>query len=92
MILLSVAAAGLLVADAVAVKTLRSNNRNDPSKLTRLEQGDFARSVVATGKVQPLAKVEVESKASGIVRKILVDYGQMVRQGQVSFSWNWTKK
>ena len=55
----------------------------DPSKLATVERGDIARSVVATGKVQPKTKVEVKSKASGIVKKILVDYGQFVHEGDV---------
>lgn len=38
---------------------------------------------MATGKVQPKTKVEVKSKASGIVKQILVDYGAFVKQGQV---------
>ena len=60
-----------------------SNATIDPSRLAVVERGDIARSVVATGKVQPLAKVEVKSKASGIVKRIYVDYGDRVRQGQV---------
>ncbi len=55
----------------------------DPSKLAAVEKGDLARSVVATGKIEPLAKVEVKSKASGIVEKIFVDYGDSVKLGQV---------
>jgi len=55
----------------------------DPSKLAAVERGDLARSVVATGKIVPLAKVEVKSKASGIVQQILVDYGDRIRTGQV---------
>jgi HlyD family secretion protein len=55
----------------------------DPSKLAAVEKGDLARSVVATGKIQPLAKVEVKSKASGIVKKLFVDYGDRVKEGQV---------
>ncbi len=62
---------------------LRPNNQIDPAKLAAVEKGDIARSVVATGKVQPLAKVEVKSKASGIVKKIYVDYGDRVKAGQV---------
>ena len=46
-----------------------------------IEKGDIARSVVATGKIQPLVKVEVKSKASGIVKEILVDYGDSGEQG-----------
>src|SRR6266581_9200409 len=62
---------------------LRPNHQIDPSKLASVERGDIARSVVATGKITPLAKVEVKSKASGLVKKIYVDYGDRVKQGQV---------
>ena len=61
----------------------RPNNQIDPSKLAVVERGDIARSVVATGKIEPRAKVEVKSKASGIVKQIFLDYGDWVRQGQV---------
>jgi HlyD family secretion protein len=63
--------------------SLRRTPAIDPSKIAAVERGDIARSVVATGKVQPKTKVEVKSKASGIVQKILVDYGQYVREGDV---------
>lgn len=62
---------------------LRPNNQIDPSKIAVVEKGDLAKSVVATGKIEPLAKVEVKSKASGIVKKIYVDYGETVKEGQV---------
>jgi HlyD family secretion protein len=62
---------------------LRPNHQIDPSKLATVERGDLARSVVATGKIEPLAKVDVKSKASGIVEKIFADYGDRVKQGQV---------
>jgi len=39
--------------------------------------------VVATGKIQPLSKIEVKSKASGMIKKIYVDYGDRVKTGQV---------
>jgi HlyD family secretion protein len=62
---------------------LRPNHEIDPSKLAAVERGDLARVVVATGKIEPLSKVEVKSKASGIVKKLYVDYGDRVKQGQV---------
>jgi HlyD family secretion protein len=61
---------------------LRPNTQIDASKLAVVDRGDIARSVVATGKIQPKAKVEVKSKASGIVKQILVDYGAFVKEGQ----------
>lgn len=62
---------------------LRPNNQIDPSKIATVEKGDLAKSVVATGKIEPFAKVEVKSKASGIVKKIYVDYGDTVKEGQL---------
>jgi len=62
---------------------LRPNHEIDPSKLAAAERGDLARVVVATGKIQPLSKVEVKSKASGMVKKLFVDYDDHVKQGQV---------
>jgi HlyD family secretion protein len=55
----------------------------DPAKLAEVERGDIARSVVATGKIEPRAKVEIKSKASGLVEMTLVDYGDRVQAGQV---------
>jgi HlyD family secretion protein len=73
-----------LVAAILGVNAaLRPNNQIDPSKLATIERGNIARSVVATGKIEPKAKVEVKSKASGIVKQIFVHYGDTVRQGQV---------
>ncbi|MFY9742303.1 MAG: efflux RND transporter periplasmic adaptor subunit [Candidatus Sulfotelmatobacter sp.] len=61
----------------------RGGTKIDPSKLAKVERGDLAKSVVATGKVTPIIKVEVKSKASGIVKKLLVDYGDKVKKGQL---------
>jgi HlyD family secretion protein len=68
--------AGALVASSTGVKI-------DPSKLAKVERGDLAKSVVATGKITPITEVEIKSKASGIVKKLYVDYGDRVKQGQL---------
>jgi len=62
---------------------LKPNNQIDPSKLATVEKGDIARSVVATGKIEPLAKVEVKSKASGLIKQVFVHYSDWVKKGQV---------
>jgi HlyD family secretion protein len=54
----------------------------DPNKLAKVTRGDVARSVVATGKIQPITKVEVKSKASGIVEKLYSDINNYVHKGQ----------
>ncbi len=65
------------------VAATRGSAKIDPSKLAKVEKGDLAKSVVATGKIQPVTNVEVKSKASGIVQRLLVDYGDTVKKGQV---------
>ena len=72
----------LLIAVGLFAAT-RGGTKIDPSKLAKVERGDLAKSVVATGKVTPIIKVEVKSKASGIVKKLLVDYGDKVKKGQL---------
>jgi len=72
----------LVIAGGLIAAT-RSGTKIDPSKLQKVEKGDLAKSVVATGKVTPITKVEVKSKASGIVKKLLVDYGDKVKKGQL---------
>ena len=65
------------------VAATRGGPKIDPAKLAKVEKGDLAKSVVATGKIQPVTNVEVKSKASGIVQSLLVDYGDHVKKGQV---------
>jgi HlyD family secretion protein len=71
----------LLVAGLGLAKIVKGTSI-DPNKLAKATRGDVARSVVATGKVQPITKVEVKSKASGIVEKLYVDINNVVKKGQ----------
>src|SRR5580658_4102588 len=79
----SIAAAVVVLLAAGALIAYSGGTKIDPSKLAKVEKGDLAKSVVATGKIEPITKVEVKSKASGIVKKLLVDYGDHVKQGQL---------
>ncbi len=55
----------------------------DPAKIAVVERGMMRRSVVATGRVEPITKVEIKSKANGIIEKLYVDVDQVVQPGQV---------
>src|SRR5882762_6460336 len=79
----SIAAGVLALAVTGVVIASSTGTKIDPSKLAKVEKGDLAKSVVATGKIEPITKVEIKSKASGIVKKLLVDYGEPVKKGQV---------
>jgi HlyD family secretion protein len=52
-------------------------------KLAKVETGSIAKAVVATGKVEPLSKVEIKSKASGLIKYLYVNAGDRVREGQL---------
>src|ERR1700751_1834554 len=79
-IVASVAVVALVI---VAVAATRGGTKIDPTKLAQVEGGGITKSVVATGKARPITKVEIKSKASGIVKKLYVDTGDRVKQGQV---------
>ncbi len=82
-IIISAIVVVLVLIVGVAVAFSRGSSKIDPSKLAKVEKGDLAKSVVATGKVEPITKVEVKSKASGIVKKLMVEYGDRVKKGQL---------
>lgn len=54
-----------------------------PEKLVKVEKRPIAKSVVATGKIEPLSKVEIKSKASGIIEYLYVNVGDSVKEGQL---------
>ncbi len=74
---------GVLVIVLGVVAATRGGTRIDSSKLASVERADLAKSVVATGKIEPITKVEIKSKASGIVKRWYADAGQRVKAGQV---------
>jgi len=81
---LGLVGAAVVLLGGFAVMAARSNGKTvDESRLATVEKADLAKSVVATGKIQPLTKVQIKSKASGIVKALLVHYGDRVKEGQV---------
>jgi len=79
LVLLALGAAALMVGNKLGHEPAKI----EPEKLVRVERMDLARSVVATGKIEPTTKVEIKSKASGIILKLPVNLGDRVRQGQI---------
>src|SRR3954447_6567794 len=77
----------LVTLAAVAAISLRAIGSKpakiEPEKLATVERIDLARSVVATGRIQPVTQVEIKSKASGIIQKLPVNVGDVVHRGQV---------
>src|ERR1035438_5241439 len=81
-VIISIVSVAILALVIVAVAATRGGTKIDPTKLAKVEKGDLAKSVVATGKITPITKVEIKSKASGIVEKLYVDINNVVKKGQ----------
>ena len=83
-VLIAVAAVLILAGGVWGFSTLNGASTNiDPSKIATVESGTMVRSVVATGKVEPITKVEIKSKANGIIEHLLVDVDHVVQPGQI---------
>ena len=53
------------------------------ARIVDVRVGDITRGVIAVGRVEPRTRVEVKSKANGIIQKLLVDVSDEVAVGQV---------
>jgi len=73
----------LLVVGLAGLGAFRRPKPIPPEKIVAVERGDIARSVVARGKIEPLSKVEVKSKANGLILSLLADVGDSVTNGQI---------
>jgi HlyD family secretion protein len=73
----------LVVAGALVASMTRAEAEFDPSRLAAVEKGTMVRSVVATGKIEPVSKVEIKSKANGIIEQLTVDVGHLVQPGAI---------
>ncbi len=74
----------VVVAGVIGLTTLRGASPDvDPSRLATAERGTMVRSVVATGKVEPITKIEIKSKANGIIQAMRVDVDSPVNEGDV---------
>jgi HlyD family secretion protein len=76
LVIVVAAAAGYITLSGASVDV-------DPSKLAAVERGTMVKSVVATGKVEPITKVEIKSKANGIIKALRVNVDSVVSAGDV---------
>lgn len=56
-----------------------------------LKKGDLVMTVSATGNLEPIEQVEVGSEVSGTIEKVLVDYNDVVKKGEVLAELDKTK-
>src|SRR5258708_13587307 len=82
-ILVLILGAAVMVIGVGSTAMLKKPKPIAPEKIVTAERGDIARSVVARGKIEPLSKVEVKSKANGIIKALMADVGDSVKEGDI---------
>lgn len=55
----------------------------DADRVVQVERADLLDAVTANGRVEPVARVAVMSRASGIIKELFVEEGDVVQAGQV---------
>ncbi len=77
----------ILIIGAVIITWLMLPGNNDKQTLqfitTEVSRGDLTVTVTATGSLEPLNQVEVGSEISGTIDRVLVDFNDRVKIGQV---------
>jgi HlyD family secretion protein len=73
----------LAVGFLASAHIFRSEAVLSEENLISIEKGDLDLAVVATGSIVPVATVEVKSKASGLIKRLLVEEGELVSVGQI---------
>ncbi|GAC1571367.1 MAG: hypothetical protein NVS3B18_04420 [Candidatus Dormibacteria bacterium] len=76
---------GLLAVGVIALVRRPASNPAGAVKAVAVKQGTLEASILAPGQVSPVpgAQIDIGSRVSGIVRRVLVKVGDQVRPGQV---------
>lgn len=75
-----------LLAGAVTVAGILIFRNGDPGEEIRLEKiqrGDIALVITATGKINPVTRVQVGTQVTGTISKIHADFNTKVKRGEV---------
>ncbi len=65
----------------IAAKT-RSDGDDNGVRFIKVERGDIVEKALAIGRIEPEKEIAVKSKISGIVKKVFVEVGDLVKAGQ----------
>src|SRR3982074_3588871 len=79
----------VILGGAAGLATLKGASADvDASRLATVERGTMVKSVVATGKVEPITKIEIKSKANGIIKVMNADVDRAVKPGDIIVELN----
>ena len=66
----------------LAIKGCQTQGGDQPLNTATAEKGNISKTVVATGKIEPLYKAEIKSKIGGLIKHFYVEVGDRVAVGQ----------
>jgi len=66
----------------LAIKGCQTNGGTPTLNTAKVETGNISKTVVATGKIEPLYKAEIKSKIGGLIKQFYVEEGDRVTSGQ----------
>jgi len=66
----------------VAIRGCRTGGESQIENTATVERGNISKTVVATGKIEPLYKAEIKSKIGGLINQFYVEEGDRVTVGQ----------
>ena len=66
----------------LGIKSCQTQGGNQPLNTATVERGNISKTVVATGKIEPLYKAEIKSKIGGLIKQFYVEEGDRVEAGQ----------
>jgi len=72
----------VLVFSFVAIRGCRTGGDSPIENTATVERGNISKTVVATGKIEPLYKAEIKSKIGGLINQFYVEEGDRVTVGQ----------
>ncbi|MFB0565910.1 MAG: efflux RND transporter periplasmic adaptor subunit [Candidatus Aminicenantaceae bacterium] len=80
LIIILVVVVGALI--FLAVRGCRTGGDTQPANTAAVERGSISKTVVATGKIEPLYRAEIKSKIGGLVKQFYIEEGDRVAIGQ----------
>lgn len=66
----------------LAIKGCQTQGSTQTLNTATVERGNISKTVVATGKIEPLYKAEIKSKIGGLIKQFYVEEGNRVSVGQ----------
>ena len=79
----AVGAVAIVVAAGAAWWVLRDADAGVSYRSAKIERGNIAAAVSASGTVTPVTQVQVSSQVSGQIKELFVDFNSDVKQGQL---------